>query len=241
MELSVVVPVLNEAGNIGPLVAEIRAALAQAEGVELIVVDDASSDATAAVLAALPAGYPALRVLHHDRRCGQSRAIVSGVRAARGICIATLDGDGQNDPADLPRLWAHWRAAGADARLLLVGHRQVRRDSWTRRLASRLANALRARLLGDHTPDTGCGLKLLPRDLFLELPYFDHMHRYLPALVLRAGGRVESLPVNHRPRIAGHSHYGILDRLAAGLVDLLGVLWLCRRSRRPRVHESGVA
>jgi dolichol-phosphate mannosyltransferase len=240
MDLSVVIPVRNEAENIAPLVAEIRAALDGRLEYEIVYVDDGSRDGTAAALAALAAGFPRLRVIRHDASYGQSAAIRTGVKAARAPWIATLDGDGQNDPADIPALWAMTRQA-ADAALLIAGHRQKRRDSWVKRVSSRIANRVRARLLGDATPDTGCGLKLFPRELFLDLPFFDHMHRFLPALVQRQGGRTVSVPVNHRPRERGASNYGTLDRLAVGITDLLGVLWLQRRAKNPRLLDAATA
>ena len=231
MLLSVVVPVRNEGPNIAPLVAEIRAALAGVKH-EIVYVDDGSTDDTAAQLRAA-----AVVIRRHRASCGQSAAVLTGVRAARGVWIATLDGDGQNDPADLPALLA--RAMQADAAagpLLVAGHRTRRQDSWTKRQSSRIANRVRAALLHDATPDTGCGLKLFRRDAFLDIPHFDHMHRYLPALFIRAGGRVVSVPVNHRPRTRGVSNYGTLDRLWVGLFDLIGVFWLQRRWRRPEVE-----
>jgi dolichol-phosphate mannosyltransferase len=226
--LSVVVPVRNEAENIAPLVAEIRAALA-GQAFEIVYVDDGSTDGTPAALSAC-AGAD-LVVRRHRASCGQSAAIVSGVQAARGTWIATLDGDGQNDPADIPRLLA--RAIETGGRALIAGHRVNRKDSSKKRWASRCANGIRARLLRDDTPDTGCGLKVFARDAFMALPHFDHMHRYLPALFLRAGLRVESVPVNHRPRLRGASNYGVWDRALVGIVDLFGVMWLQRRGRRP--------
>lgn len=244
--LSVVVPVRNEEANIQPLIAEIRAALAgigQA-GIdhEIVYVDDGSTDGTAAQLlaaqaGAVQAGLPGALVLRrHRSSCGQSAAIVTGVRAARGAWIATLDGDGQNDPADIPALFA--RAQAEPGGLLLVaGHRTQRRDNWTKRHSSRIANKVRAALLHDATPDTGCGLKVFQRAAFLELPCFDHMHRYLPALFIRAGGQVVSVPVNHRPRTRGQSNYGTLDRLWVGLFDLVGVAWLQRRWKRPQIEQ----
>jgi dolichol-phosphate mannosyltransferase len=204
MDLSVVIPVKDEAGNIAPLVAEIAAALDGLVEYEIIYVDDGSGDATTAEIARLQTVTSRLRLLRHATCCGQSAAIRSGVRVARGDWIATLDGDGQNDPADLPALWRLAQAAPAAA-LMIVGQRARRQDSWSKRQASRFANAVRARLLRDATADTGCGLKLFPRRLFLDLPYFDHMHRFLPALVLREGGEVRSVPVNHRPRRRGVS------------------------------------
>lgn len=235
MDLSVVIPVRNEAENIAPLVDEIRAALDRFVEYEILYVDDGSSDATAAEIMRLANDTPRLRLLRHTRSCGQSAAIRTGVRAAEARWVATLDGDGQNDPADIPELWRLAGGATASPLLMVAGYRRDRRDRWSKRVASRIANAIRARLLGDDIPDTGCGLKLFPRALFLDLPDFDHMHRFLPALVLRAGGLVRSVPVNHRPRRRGVSKYGVFDRLGVGIVDLLGVLWLQRRASRPQL------
>lgn len=237
--VSVVVPVRNEGPNIGPLVAEIAASL-DGTAFEIVYVDDGSTDDTPDRLREAAAAHP-LRWLRHRASCGQSAAVMTGVAAARGTWIATLDGDGQNDPADIPRLLARARAGAADGGppLLVAGHRVARRDTRVKRVTSRIANGVRARLLGDATPDTGCGLKVFPRALFLSLPHFDHMHRYLPALVLRQGGRVASEPVGHRPRTRGASNYGTLDRLLVGLLDLAGVAWLQRRGRRPVVEEPG--
>jgi dolichol-phosphate mannosyltransferase len=233
MDLSIVIPARNEAENVAPLVGEIRAALAGLLSYEIIYVDDGSDDATAAEIMRLAAGMSDLRLLRHAQRCGQSAATRTGVAAARAAWIATLDGDGQNDPADLPALWRLACEAPLNPPLLIAGCRQKRQDSWSKRAASQIANAVRRRLLGDDTPDTGCGLKLFPRRLFLDLPAFDHMHRFLPALVLRAGGGVRSVPVNHRPRRRGVSNYGVFDRLGVGIIDLFGVLWLQRRAMRP--------
>ena len=224
--LSVVVPVRNEGPNIAPLVAEIRQALAHIPH-EIVYVDDGSTDDTPTQLA--QAGVTTRR---HQASCGQSAAILTGIRAAQGTWIATLDGDGQNDPADIPNLLAQARSEPGDP-LLIAGHRTTRRDTLIKRLSSRIANRTRARLLGDATPDTGCGLKLFRRDAFLQLPHFDHMHRFLPALFIREGGRVVSVPVNHRPRTRGTSNYGTFDRLWVGISDLIGVAWLQRRNRRP--------
>jgi dolichol-phosphate mannosyltransferase len=231
--LSVVVPVRDEAPNIASLIAEIRTALAGVAH-EIVYVDDGSTDATPALVAAAAAAGE-VRWRRHRVSCGQSAAVATGVRAARGRWIATLDGDGQNDPADIPSLLALALASGEE-RLLVAGQRRRRRDSAIKRLSSRIANAVRGRLLGDRTPDTGCGLKLFCREAYLALPQFDHMHRFLPALFLRAGGRVELVAVSHRPRRHGRSHYGTLDRLAAGVFDLIGVYWLQRRGRLPVVE-----
>ncbi len=233
--LSVVVPVRNEAPNIRPLIEEITRALTAFEH-QIVYVDDGSSDATRDELRALAGELGTLTVRRHRVSCGQSAAIITGVRAADGEWIATLDGDGQNDPADIPRLLQLAQSDNEAGPVLFAGHRTTRRDSRVKRLSSRVANRVRSALLGDATPDTGCGLKLFRREVFLELPQFDHMHRFLPALFLRAGGRVRSVPVNHRPRLQGRSNYGTLDRLAVGLVDLVGVAWLQRRWRRPEVE-----
>ncbi|CAK0763872.1 Dolichol-phosphate mannosyltransferase [Gammaproteobacteria bacterium] len=236
-EVSVVVPVRNEQENIVSLIDEISAALEGVADFEVIYVDDGSDDATPQRLTEAASRHPQLRVLRHRRGCGQSTALVSGIRAARGRYIATLDGDGQNDPADIPALVTTLRADYGLGPLLVIGWRAHRHDTWFRRLSSQLANIVRDHLLEDHTPDTGCGLKVFSRAAFLELPYFDHMHRFLPALFLRAGGRVQSIPVNHRPRISGISKYGVNNRLWAGIVDLFGVRWLQARSKIPEVKE----
>jgi dolichol-phosphate mannosyltransferase len=187
MKISVVVPVCNEADNVGPLAQEIRAALEQQRPFEIIFVDDGSSDDTAAaVMGARDAGMAEIRLLQHARRCGQSAAIHTGIRAARASWVATLDGDGQNDPADLPALCSMCVRTPAVPRMV-IGHRISRQDNWLRRVSSRVANSVRSRLLGDATPDTGCGIKVMHRATFLELPSFDHMHRVLPALLQRAG------------------------------------------------------
>ncbi len=235
-ELSVVVPVFNEGGNVAALLDEIVAALRGRVDFEAVFVDDASTDDTLAVLVAAKARIAELRVIRHAVRSGQSTAIRNGVKAARAPWIATLDGDGQNDPADIPRLLAR-RDAGAASLRLLVGWRVERKDPGSKRRASKWANAIRARLLRDRTPDSGCGIKLFERAAFLDLPYFDHMHRYLPALMLRDGWQVESVPVHHRPRATGVSKYNNLDRALAGISDLRGVAWLIRRSRRTAAEE----
>jgi len=235
--LSVVVPVLNEAGNIEPLVGEIRAALEGRLPFEIVYVDDGSRDETPAILARLARAVPMLTVVRHRLACGQSAAIASGVRAARYPWIATLDGDGQNDPADIPKLIAALEDDATPATLrMAVGWRTRRNDDWLRRLSSRVANAVRAAALGDATPDTGCGLKLFPRTLFLELPQFDHMHRFLPALVRRQGALSVSVPVAHRARTRGSSKYGVYNRLWVGIVDLAGVAWLKRRMCIPIIE-----
>ena len=239
MKISIVVPVYNEADNISALIAEIVTAMNQAVAYEIIYVDDGSNDDTAAVLKQTQQNIKALRVIRHRQSCGQSAAIYTGVKAANYPCIATLDGDGQNDPADIPRLYQLlMQQRGISGNLwMLAGWRNKRHDSAWRLFSSKLANVVRSGLLGDNTPDTGCGLKLFLRDEFLGLPYFDHMHRFLPALILRAGGQVISEPVNHRARAHGCSKYGTLDRLWVGIVDILGVIWLQKRAKLPEVIE----
>ncbi len=232
-ELAVVVPVRNEQGNIGPLIDEISRALGAVD-FEIVYVNDASTDATASMLADSAAEYPAVRVVTHKAARGQSAAIVSGIKAARASVIATIDGDGQNDPADIPRLLAIYNEADDNARLLVAGLRANRKDTWVKRMSSRIANRVRSRLLHDDTPDTGCGLKIFSRRAFMEMPHFDHMHRFLPALMLRQGGRVVSVPVNHRHRRSGATNYGLFDRLWVGIIDLFGVIWLMKRGLDPK-------
>jgi len=229
VELSVVVPVCNEAENVEPLAREIDAAL-RGRSYEMIFVDDGSTDETAANLLKLKGSLPALRVLRHSFRSGQSAAVASGVRAARAPWVATLDGDGQNDPADIPGLIAARDSSAGRGVQLFMGNRTAsRKDTAYRRLQSRIANGVRSGLLGDGTPDTGCGIKLFSRDVFMDLPRFDHMHRFLPALFQRQGARVISVPVSHRQRTRGTSKYGMLNRLWVGIVDIVGVMWLRKR------------
>ena len=235
-ELSVVVPVFNERDNVAPLVSEIVATLRGRIPFEIVYVDDCSKDDSFAVLSQLMASTPELRVLRHVAQSGQSSAIRNGVKAARGAWIATLDGDGQNDPADIPKLLDARDQAGP-ALKLFAGWRVQRRDSGSKRWASTIANAIRSRLLRDETPDTGCGIKLFERAAFLDLPYFDHMHRYLPALIKRAGWQSVSVPVNHRERSTGVSKYNNLNRAWVGLADLRGVSWLIKRSKVTAAKE----
>lgn len=227
--VSVVVPVHDEAGAAAPLAREIAEAFA-GRSYEMIFVDDASRDGTLAELRALMAELPALRVLSHGRNAGQSRAVRTGVLAARAPIIVTLDGDGQNPPADAPRL-ADALAAAPPVVALVGGRRARRQDSRAKRLASRWANRIRKRLLRDDADDTGCGLKAFRRDVFLRLPYFDHVHRYLPALVIREGYENRYLDVDHRHRETGRSKYTNWGRLMASVSDLLGVMWLKSRFR----------
>jgi dolichol-phosphate mannosyltransferase len=236
-QLSVVVPVFNEQDNVGPLVGEIVAALRGRIDFEIVYVDDHSRDATLATLQRLRTEVPELRVLRHVTQSGQSTAVRNGVKAARGAWIATLDGDGQNDPADIPKLLDERTRTDANVKLF-AGWRVHRQDSGSKRWASKLANAIRARMLRDDTPDTGCGIKLFEREAFLELPYFDHMHRYLPALMQRAGWKTVSVPVNHRARSTGVSKYNNFNRALVGIADLRGVGWLIRRAKVTAVEES---
>jgi dolichol-phosphate mannosyltransferase len=237
--ISVVVPVHNEAPNIPPLIAKISAALSGIEH-EIVYVDDGSSDTSPQVLAGLAASLPTLVRVRHRKSCGQSAAVITGVKVARGAFIATLDGDGQNDPSDIPAMLHAAMTAEANGKtpVLIAGHRVSRIDSDAKRYGSKIANAVRGRLLKDGTPDTGCGLKLFRRQAFLELPHFDHIHRFLPALFIRAGGHVVSVPVKHHAREHGASHYGTWDRLKVGIVDLFGVAWLQRRWNVPQIDVN---
>jgi dolichol-phosphate mannosyltransferase len=235
-DLSVVVPVHNERDNIVPLLTEIATALRGNADFEIVYVDDLSRDDSLAVLTQAKAQFPELRVLRHVSQSGQSTALRTGIKAARGQWIATLDGDGQNDPADIPKLLAMRDESPKEIKLF-AGWRVNRQDTGSKRWASKWANAIRSRLLRDETPDTGCGIKLFERAVFLDLPYFDHMHRYLPALTQRAGWQVKSVPVNHRARGAGVSKYNNLNRALVGIADLRGVAWLIRRSKRTVVEE----
>jgi dolichol-phosphate mannosyltransferase len=238
-ELSVVVPVHNEIESLPQLVAEIGAALDGQVDYEVVFVDDGSDDGTAELLSTFASRFPRLRVVRHRKRAGQSAAIATGVQSARAPWIVTLDGDGQNDPADILTLLAAMRDPAAPPKLrLVIGERRQRQDRLGKRVAGSIANTIRARLLGDGTPDTGCGLKLFTRAAFLAVPHFNRMHRFLPALFLREGWRVASVPVSHRPRRYGRSHYGVLDRLWVGLFDFAGLLWLQRRRLRAIVEES---
>ncbi len=239
MTISVVVPVHNEAENINPLLNEIIAALQDVTDYEIIYIDDGSRDETLNVLKTAQQTIPNLRVFHHAQSCGQSAAIYTGVKASKYSVIATLDGDGQNDPADIPNLHAQLQAQQKiNPKLAMIaGWRNQRHDSAWRLFSSKFANGIRSRLLGDATPDTGCGLKVFLRNAALQLPFFDHYHRFLPALMLRAGYQVVSVPVNHRARERGVSKYGTLDRLWVGISDILGVMWLKTRMKLTEVSE----
>ena len=238
VEVSVVVPVRNEAGNVGPLLSEIEAALSGVAAFEVVYVDDGSTDATPAELARLGATRPWLRSMRHARSCGQSCAVRTGVRSASGRIIVTIDGDGQNDPRYVPALLAAMRA-GEGAVGLVAGQRLGRKDTGFKRWQSRVANGVRSSILKDGTRDTGCGLKAIRRDVYLSLPYFDALHRFMPALVKREGLAVAYVDVVDRPRLSGTSNYGFFDRLWVGILDLVGVWWLIRRRRTiPVVTET---
>ena len=240
MEVSLVIPVHNEEENIEPLLAEIQTAL---DGInfEVIYVDDGSTDNTLLRLQNAAKSMPSLRIVRHERSCGQSTAVLTGVRHASAPWIATLDGDGQNDPANIPKMLTEakrGKGTGEKPLVCVCGYRRTRRDTWLKRLSSRIANRVRSALLKDDTPDTGCGLKVFLREEFLALPYFDHMHRFLPALFLRSGGAIVSVEVNHRERTRGVSKYGLFNRLWVGIVDICGVAWLQRRSRVPKIIQG---
>jgi glycosyltransferase involved in cell wall biosynthesis len=232
-ELSIVIPMKNEADNVADLLRGVAAGVSGVAA-EVVVVDDGSTDGTAEAAAALSSEVPGLRVIRHDRSGGQSAAVHTGVRAAAGRVVCTLDGDGQNPPEELPKLYRPLLDDTAGRLGLVAGQRVGRRDTWSKRAGSRFANGLRSWLLKDGTRDTGCGLKGFRRDAFLGLPYFDHMHRYLPALMKRDGWEVLLVDVAHRPRGAGRSNYSNLQRAWVGIFDLMGVAWLIRRRKKAR-------
>jgi len=234
-DIAIVVPVHNEAENIRPLIEEISAAMDGVANYEIVYVNDGSIDETANRLEKMASEQPRLSVYKHEQACGQSAAVATGVRQARATFIATLDGDGQNDPADIPALFTRLKDAPDPDLLLVAGWRAKRKDTEWKRFQSKLANGVRSRLLGDNTPDTGCGLKVFSREAFLDMPRFDHMHRYLPALMIRRGGEVISVEVNHRNREMGTSKYGMWDRLSVAARDLLGVMWLTARGSKPTI------
>lgn len=228
---SIVIPALNEAENIEPLATEITTVADAINLAEIIYVDDGSTDNTVQTLQNLRARYPQIRILKHDRRCGQSAAMMTGARAAHGDIVITMDGDGQNDPADIPLLYNLYTQNPALG--MVAGQRRKRNDSLGKRLTSRIGNTVRRWMLNDGVRDTGCSLKLIRRDVYLRLPYFAHMHRYLPALVKREGFKIALVDVNHRPRIRGVSKYNLWNRLWVGIVDLFGVMWLQSRAKIP--------
>ncbi|PKP81296.1 MAG: glycosyltransferase family 2 protein [Alphaproteobacteria bacterium HGW-Alphaproteobacteria-18] len=229
-QLSVLIPFFNEAGNVHPVIAEVHAALAGID-FEIVCVNDASADATGAELAEAKAKFPdTVTVLTHVQRRGKSAALFTGLKSVRGEWVQLLDGDGQNDPADTARLWKDIMAPGAPARLgIIAGKRNSRNDSGFKWVQSRIANGVRRSVLQDDAKDTGCGWKMIRTAAFRDLPYFASMHRFLPALIKRAGWEVREEMVNDRPRLAGQSKYGFLGRLGAGVFDLIGMFWLIRR------------
>ena len=236
--ISIVIPAKNEAGNLPMLLDGIDAALAAHGDYEVLVVDDGSTDTTAETVRARMQGHPGLRLIRHDVSGGQSAAVHSGVLAAGGAIVCTLDADGQNPPSELPKLLAPLLVPGAGRVGLVAGQRVGRQDTLSKRLASRLANGIRSRALKDGTRDTGCGLKAFRREAFLRLPFFNHLHRYLPALFARDGWEVAHVDVAHAPRHAGRSNYNNLQRGFVGAIDLLGVMWLIRRKKKSRPTEA---
>ncbi len=234
--ISVVVPVLNEAENIEPLVREIVAALSGKYAYEIVYVDDGSTDDTLTIAQGLMPQVPALRIVHHAQRTGQSFAVRSGVKAAHGVWIGTLDGDGQNDPADLPRLLDR-ALAGGEGLGLVGGWRTQRKDTLWKKIGSKIGNGVRQFFLRDNCPDSGCGIKVFRRDAFLDLPAFHALHRFTPALMISRGWQCTYVPVNHRSRERGVSKYNNLQRALVGIVDLVGVAWLRKRARIVKSRE----
>ncbi|MFT4942085.1 MAG: dolichol-phosphate mannosyltransferase [Paraglaciecola sp.] len=238
MKLSIVIPAKNEGENVAPLINEIIATLKDVSEFEIVYVDDGSDDSTFDELLKLKQqGADYLKPIKHKHSVGQSTAILSAVRAATGDLIVTMDADGQNDPSDIPLMLQQALLLPLDSDFCIAGYRKNRKDTAWKRFQSRLANAVRSKLLNDGTPDTGCGLKILPRSTFLTLPYFDHMHRFIPALVNRIGGEIVIVEVNHRNRQAGISKYNMLGRLGVGIIDMLGVMWLQRRSKTADIEK----
>ncbi|WP_040515767.1 glycosyltransferase family 2 protein [Paraglaciecola polaris] len=238
VHVSAVIPAKNEAENIEPLVSEIIEQFGSRNDFEIIYVDDGSTDSTADKVLLLSLKYPGIvRLVQHDFSVGQSTAIHSGVSLAKGELIVTLDADGQNDPVDMLALINKGESFEKGADYCVAGYRRMRKDTQWKRLQSRIANKIRSRLLNDNTPDTGCGLKVFPKHTFLKLPYFDHMHRFLPALIKRQGGVIVVMEVSHRNRQFGQSKYGMWGRLSAGIIDMLGVIWLQRRAKLPNISE----
>lgn len=237
--ITVIVPIYNERDNIKPLLEEIFETTKDIPVSEVIYVDDASTDGSWDVLKELRQQHASLRIIQHQRNSGQSAALWTGAKAASNAILVTLDGDGQNPPADIALLWQTYSQHGGEnlPKLAVLGERTKRNDNWIRRFSSRFANGLRGGLLQDQTKDTGCSLKLFRRQDYLTLPYFDHMHRFLPALLLREHVALHHVGVYHRPRAHGQSKYGTLDRALVGLSDIFGVLWLKKRSRKAQQNE----
>ncbi len=237
-ELSVVIPVFNESAAIIDLINEVNTALSGKIKYEIIIVDDGSSDDTVnRLLAVMEDQKLPLRLIKHQYNCGQSTSIHSGIQAARSSWVATLDGDGQNNPTDIIKLIECRDSLNNPKLKLVCGYRKKRNDNFIKRISSRVANFVRGQILADQTPDTGCGLKLIHRNTFLTLPFFDHMHRFIPALIRRAGGDITSVEVSHRPRLTGKSKYTLNNRLWVGIIDLMGMLWLIKRGKVPFKEE----
>jgi len=237
MKFSIVVPIFNEGEIIKELVEEIYLSLNELD-FEVLLIDDGSKDNTIEIVRSLKSKYKSLRLISHEKNIGQSAAIRTGVKFSKFPVIVTLDGDGQNDPKDIPKLINIFRSAFKENNAVVIaGYRKKRKDSFIKIFSSRLANIIRSKFLNDKTPDTGCGLKVFSRDAFLTLPFFNHYHRYIPALFLSINGDVISVEVNHRPREKGVSKYGFNNRLWVGVIDLIGVKWLTKRSKLANTKE----
>lgn len=236
-DIAIVVPVKNESDNINPLLEEIYESFNNKCKFEIVYVDDGSDDDTLDVLIKAQKKYEMLKVIQHEKSCGQSQSVATGIKYASAPVIGTLDGDGQNPAYDLPKMFDEYNKHDDKENLLIMGHRHKRKDTKLKKVSSKFANAIRKKLLKDDTPDTGCGTKLFARDAFLDMPRFDHMHRYFPALMIRRGGRVMSMHVDHRQREKGVSKYGFWDRLWVGIFDMIGVIWLIKRSSVPQIKE----
>lgn len=239
LSVSVVIPVKDEEQNIALLAQELKAVFCDKAEYEVLIIDDGSSDGTREVLYTLKKGSSNIRILIHERTLGQSYAVLNGVRHAKGTWVAIIDGDGQNDPADIPKMLDYCIQEHArDADFAgVIGHRVERQDSQVKRMTSKIANGFRAAVLKDGVPDIGCGFKIVLRERYLRLPSFDHMHRFIPVLIQAQGGRMSSMPVRHRPRVHGKSKYSTWNRLWVGIVDVCGVWWLCRRSKTAIARE----
>ena len=232
-KISVVIPVYNESGNIEILIKELLPIIDSLGGGEIVFVDDASTDSTVEkIYKNQGTNKTNINLFRHIKRSGQSAGLLSGIKSSSNDIIVTLDGDGQNDPKDIKKMYREWKSHNNEL-LLVIGNRINRKDTWSRRFASKLAHKMRKIVLKDITPDSGCGLKVFSKTVFLSLPYFDHIHRFLPALIRRQGGEVISLEVFHRERSSGISKYSNFQRFRVGLVDLLGVSWLIKRSSFP--------
>lgn len=236
-QISLIIPMYREEDNVQPLIEESARALSVFKDFEIVVVDDHSNDHTYARLLEMQTKIPQLRVLRHQKNAGQSVAVISGVKAARFDWIATIDGDGQNDPADIPKLAKAAEQSKAEI-VLVAGHRANRKDTWSKKISSRIANKVRGGMLKDNCPDSGCGLKVFQRAIFLSVPHFKNLHRFMPAIFRRQGAEVINVVVNHRERTLGQSKYGMMNRLFVGIVDLFGVMWLVRRPAVVGVEEA---